>query len=147
MKPFLENKKNDNSKLKNIISTIYKKYNIININTYLDNYKFLYNNEIKPKLINLEKYNKEKKMTGFWLVLFLPQYLFILDDNFKPLVNDIINIKNIKQFMKNKFNIIMDNNKRNSHQNSNDNYLKYTNEQNRKDIKDIYKYDYKYLFN
>ena len=129
------------------LHNIYKKYNIIDITTYLKNYKLLYDSEIKPRLINLKKYNEKKNMCIYWIGLFLPQHLYILDDKFKPLVNDIVNINNIKTFMKNKFNIEMDNKKRNSHKNSNDNYLKFVNQQNIKDIKEIYKNDYKYLFN
>tara|TARA_B110000285_G_C14883549_1_gene495087 strand:+ start:423 stop:683 length:261 start_codon:yes stop_codon:yes gene_type:complete len=79
-------------------------------------------------------------MTINYLVGYLPQYLFICDDNKNILVDDVINIKDINEFFYKKFNI--DVSKKNIHKNSNDIYLNYLTDENIKNIKAIYKDDY-----
>ena len=132
----------------NKVNELYLKYNITDITSFLNNYLIFYNNEIKPHISNLEIINKTKNMTYYYIVGYLPQYLFICDDNFKLLVDDVVNINQIDYFLKNKFNIVLDDNDRlNTHKNSKDNYYNYLTTENIKDIKEIYKEDYKYLFN
>lgn len=130
------------------LSEVYKKYNISDITSFLNNYTTFYNNEVKPILPNLNIYNETVDMSTFYLVGFIPQYLFICDDNFNLLVDDVVNIKDCSTFMYNKFGIELDNTKKlNTHKNSNDDYYSYLTEQNINDIKNIYEIDYKYLFN
>lgn len=123
---------------------LYKKYNITSIQTFLDNYKVFYYNEIFSYISKLKEINSTKNMTYFYIVGFLPQYLFICNDTKKILVDDVINIKNEKQFLHEKFNI--DNLEHiNIHPYSFDNYNKYLTEKNIQDINEIYKDDYTYL--
>jgi hypothetical protein len=129
------------------IFKLYEKYKIVDIYSFLNKYKILYNNEIKPNISNLEQINKTTNMCYNYLVGFLPQYLFICDDNYNILVDDAININDMDIFLKNKFDINNET-KLNTHKNSNDNYNKYINDLNLNDIndiKDIYKEDYIYL--
>jgi len=130
----------------NKISTIYNKYNINSINSFLDNYPIFFANEINPYISNLKHFNKTTNMSISYIVGYLPQYLFICDDNFNILVDDVVNIKNVETFMLNKFGIEMNQTKINIHPNTNDNYYNYLSEKNIKDITEIYKDDYKYLF-
>ena len=131
----------------NKINELYLKYNITDITSFLNNYVIFYDNEIRPHLSNLEIINKTKNMTIYYIVGYLPQYLFICDDNFKLLVDDVVNIKQVNSFMKNKFNITFEDKKKlNTHKNTKDNYYSYLTPKNIQDIKEIYKEDYKYLF-
>jgi chondroitin 4-sulfotransferase 11 len=128
------------------LDNLYKKYNFTDITSFLNNYTIFYNNEIKPEILNLKYHNETKEMAIYYIVGFLPQYLFICDDNFNLLVDDIVNIKDIDTFMYDKFEIKLDKKiKLNGHKNSNDNYYDYLTEKNINDIKEIYKEDYKYL--
>jgi len=130
------------------ISNLYKKYNITDITSFLDNYLLFYSNEIQPHIYNLKYINESQNMTFFYIVGYLPQHLFICDDNFNVLVDDIVDIKDCNNFMFKKFGIKIDSEKKiNIHPHTNDNYYKYLKPQNIKDIKQIYKEDYKYLFN
>ena len=132
----------------NKISNLYQKYNITDITSFLDNYLLFYNNEIKPHINNLKYINETEDMRFLYIVGYLPQYLFICDDNFDVLVDDVVDIKDCNTFMLNKFGIKIDDKKRmNIHPNTNDNYYTYLTPQNIKDIKEIYKEDYTYLFN
>jgi hypothetical protein len=124
---------------------LYKKYNIETITSFLNNYKLFYENEVKPFILDLEKYNNSINMTIFYLVGFLPQYLFICDDDDNLLVDEVVNIDNCEKFMLNKFGISLGK-KINIHINSNDNYYNYTTPENISDIKEIYIKDYKILF-
>ena len=128
------------------ISNLYIKYNINSINSFLDTYPIFYNNEVKPHISNLKHINKNYDMTIYYLVGFFPQYLFICDDKFNILVDDVVNIKDCNTFMLNKFGIKISDEKKNTHNHTNDNYCKYLSEKNVIDIKEIYKEDYKYLF-
>lgn len=128
------------------IYNLYKKYNIYSINTFLNNYPIFFDNEIKPYISKLKDINKTTNMSSFYLVGYLPQYLFICNDDFKIIVDDVININDIETFMLNKFEIKIGKTKINTHPNTNDNYYKYLSEKNITDIKEIYKEDYKYLF-
>jgi len=130
----------------NKIAELYEKYNITSITTFLDNYVIFYNNEIKLHISNLKYINETYNMTYFYIVGYLPQYLFICDDKFNTLVNDLVNIKDCNTFMSNKFGITMLDKKINVHPHTNDNYYKYLTKKNIEDIKEIYKEDYKYLF-
>ena len=85
-------------------------------------------------------------MSIYYISCYIPQYLFILDNNYNLLVDNVINIKDINKFMYNKFKI-KNNTKLNTHKNTNDNYYSYVTEKNKNDIKEIYKKDYRYLFN
>lgn len=127
-----------------VLHELYKKYNITNIQSFLDNYKIFYYNEIFPYISKLKEINSTKNMCIFYIVGFLPQYLFICDDNKKLLVDDVVNIKNEKIFLYEIFNI-----KKlehiNIHPNSSDNYNQYLTENHIQDIKEIYKDDYEYL--
>ena len=127
------------------IYNLYNKYNINSITSFLNNYPIFFDNEIKPYISKLKDINKTTNMGIFYLVGYLPQYLFICDDDFNIIVDDVINIKDIETFMLNKFQIKMKKIKINTHPNTNDNYYKYLSEKNIKDIKEIYKEDYKYL--
>jgi hypothetical protein len=138
----LENFQGDNW---NIISNLYNKYNINCINSFLDNYPRFFANEVKPYISNLKHINETKNMCEFYINGYLPQYLFICDNNFNILVDDIVNIENVESFMLNKFGIKMNKKKINIHTHTNDNYYKYLSEKNIKDIKEIYKEDYKYF--
>ena len=129
------------------IDNLYKKYNITDVYSFLNSYKTFYNNEIKPEILELKKHNETKNMRNFYIVCFLPQYLFICDDNYNLLVDDIVNINDCDKFMYNKFGITLNNQKLNTHINSNDKYYNYVTQQNINDITEIYKEDYEYLFN
>ena len=85
--------------------------------------------------------NETKNMRIYYIVGFIPQYMFICDDNNNILVDDVVNIKDIDNFLYTKFNIKF-NIKINTHNNTNDNYYKYCTEENIKMIKNIYKNDY-----
>jgi hypothetical protein len=71
---------------------------------------------------------------------FLPQHLFICDDDDKILVNDVVNLKDINVFFQTKFRINVS--KQNTHPKTNDNYVQYVTEKNMADIKKIYQKDY-----
>ena len=130
------------------VSTLYKNYNIDSISSFLNNYPIFYDNEIKPHISNLIHINETQKMFQYYVVGYLPQYLFICDDSFNILVNDVVNIKDCDTFMFNKFDISQNQQQRlNTHSHTNDNYCEYLTEKNIEDIKEIYKEDYKYLFN
>lgn len=120
---------------------LYEKYNITNIQSFLDNYKVFYYNEIFPYISKLKEINSTKNMSFFYIVGFLPQYLFICDDNKNLLVDDIVNIKNEKQFLHEIFNV-KNLEHTNVHPNSFDNYNQYITEKHIQDIKEIYKDDY-----
>jgi len=128
------------------IDNLFKKYNITDIYSFLNNYKIFYYNEIKPKILELKKNYKKINMSIYYVSCYIPQYLFILDNNYNLLVDNVINIKDINKFMYNKFKI-KNNTKLNTHKNTNDNYYNYVTEKNKNDIKEIYKKDYLYLFN
>ena len=76
---------------------------------------------------------------------YIPQYLFICDDNNNILVDELINVNNLDDFLFKKFNI-KPKEKHNTHPKSNTNYKKYLSEENIKDIREIYKVDYQILF-
>ena len=127
-------------------SNLFKKYNITSIHTYLDNYQELYDNEIKPIIPKLKEYCENTYMRHSLHAGFLPQHIFICDDDYNILVDDIVNMENSKSFMKEKFNIDIGNIIANRHPHSQDDYKKYPTEENIKTIKSIYENDYKYLF-
>jgi hypothetical protein len=129
------------------VSNLYKKYNIIDIYSFLNSYKIFYENEIKPEILELKTHNEKINMTSFYIIGYLPQYLFICDNNYNLLVDDVINIKDCDNFMKKKFDITLPKKKLNLHKHSNDNYYNYLTEQNINDIKEIYKDDYTFLIN
>lgn len=128
------------------LSDLYIKYNMTDIYSYLNNFKTMYNNEIIPYLLNLKDVNKNNDMQFLYVVGFFPQYTFCCDDDFNILVDDVINIKDVDDFLLNKFGII-NNTKKNTHKDSNTDYSQFLNKQNIIDIQEIYKEDYKYLFN
>lgn len=128
----------------NKLYNIYKKYNINSIFDYLNNYTNIYYDVIFPKINKLKFYNKNYKMEFYYIVLFLPQYLFICDDNDKILVDDVFNINNLK-VVSEKFNIDLNTNKLNNSKSSDFN-IEQINENIIKKIKYIYKKDYE-IFN
>ena len=69
-----------------------QKHNIYDIHTFLDNFKSFYYEEIFPYISKLKKINNKENMCFYYIVGFLPQYLFICDDNKKILVDDVINL-------------------------------------------------------
>jgi hypothetical protein len=123
------------------VHDLYKKYNITDIYSFLKNFKTFYENEIQQFIPELNNLQKQQNMAIFFAVGYLPQYLFICDDNFSILVNDLINIKDVDSFLTNKFNI-KSQTKVNTHKNSNDCYKDYITEENKKDIMNIYHQDY-----
>ena len=58
-------------------------------------------------------------------------------NNFKLLVDDVVNIKEINSFMKNKFDITLNDIRLNSHKKSKENYYTYLTPTNIKEIKEI----------
>ena len=129
----------------NKISILYEKYNITDIYSFLNNYKKFYYTEIEPYISKLKMINSTENMTTFYVTGFLPQYLYICDDNKKILVDDVIDIKNQNEFLYKKFGII-NNSKTNCHEHSNENYTNYLSQQNITDIKEIYNIDYKLFY-
>lgn len=131
----------------NTLANLYKKYIITDIKSFLNNYSVFYKIEIEPQIEKLKIHNAQKNMSIFYVVGFLPQYLFIFDDNFILLVDEVVNIKDSNTFMYDKFGIAIDDtNKLNVHEHSNDNYYGYLTEKNINDIKKIYAEDYRRLF-
>jgi hypothetical protein len=131
----------------NILANLYIKYKITDIMSFLNNYSIFYKIEIEPQIANLKIHNAQKNMAIFYIVGYLPQYLFIFDDNFNLLVDEVVNIKDCNTFMYNNFGIdVDDTNKLNVHKNSNDNYYDYLTVKNINDIKQIYEEDYRLLF-
>ena len=88
----------------NKLYNIYKKYNINSIYDYLNNYKKIYYDLIFPKINKLKFYNENYNMQYYYIVLFLPQYLFICDDYDNILVDEIFNINNLNK-LEDKFSI------------------------------------------
>ena len=123
------------------IFNLYKKYGIKNIYTFLDNYKNFYYKEIYPYIDNIERVNKIKNMTYFYIVGYLPQYLFICDLNKKILVDDVILMKDENNFLKEKFNIDKIEHL-NTHNHTNKDYKQFVSLKNTEDIFEIYKDDY-----
>jgi hypothetical protein len=131
----------------NNVANLYQKYNINSIGDFLDKYAVLYNSEIKPHICNLRHIANTQNMHIWHLVGFLPQHLFICDDNFNILVNDVVDIKHCNTFVLEKFGVAMSNRRKlNVHPHSNDDYRSYLTEKHVEDIREIYKEDYKYLF-
>jgi hypothetical protein len=129
----------------NVLNDLYKKYDFFNVESFLMNFNAFYDQEIKPNIKNLKKISETKCMTYYYLVGFLPQHLFICDNNGKILVDDVVNIKNVDKFLNKTFGI-NNNSKLNTHQYTEENYKKYLSDENIKMIKSIYSDDYKYLF-
>jgi hypothetical protein len=51
-----------------ILHELYKKYNITNIQSFLDNYRIFYYNEIFPYISKLKEINSTKEMSIFYIV-------------------------------------------------------------------------------
>ena len=92
----------------NKLYNIYKKYNINSIYDYLNNYSKIYYDLIFSKIDKLKFYNENYDMRFYYIVLFLPQYLFICDNNNNILVDEIFNINNLNELEK-KLNINLKN--------------------------------------
>ena len=130
----------------NKISILYEKYNITDIYSFLNKYKKFYYTEIEPYISKLKIITSTTEMSVFYVAGYLPQYLYICDNNKKILVDDVIDIKNQNDFLYKKFGII-NNTKKNSHKHSDENYLNYLSPQNIEDIKIIYNIDYELFYN
>lgn len=124
----------------NKIKNLYDKYNIFDIQTFLNNYEIFYKNEIEQYIDNLEYINSVKDMSCYYICGYLPQYLFICDDNENILVDDVFNIDNLSPL--NEKLHINTNVKLNTHKNSTDNYNKHVTEKDIHMIRNIYAKDY-----
>ena len=89
--------------------------------------------------------NKTKNMTYFYIVGFLPQYLFVCDENKNIIVDEVINIKNIDNYLT-KYSDNSEVKQLNTHLHTNENYTKYLSQDNINVIMKIYKDDYE-IFN
>ena len=127
------------------VKNLYNKYNIKDIKSFLDNYKLFYENEIEPNIKNITEYDNNHCACSI-IHAYIPQYLFICDDKKNILVDDVINVNDINDFLFKKFNI-KSTDKLNTQLQSSDNYIKYLSEENIKDIIEIYKVDYQLFFN
>ena len=128
----------------------FKKYGITDIISFLDNFQKMYNDKFKPFVLDPKRINKNlddfhKGTTRLITQGFYPQYLFIMDDNYELLVDDVVDINDIDKFLKNKFGI-EPGEKVNTHDHTNDSYMSYVTPEHLKMIKKIYAKDYKYLF-
>lgn len=128
----------------NIIDKLYERYKFKCINSFLCNYREFYFNEIEP----FRKIIQEKKplinLEVAYQIGFLPQNEFICDGDGKLLVNDVVNLASITDFMKKRFKV-KKMSRNNTHKNSFDNYYKYIGDNDILLARDIYHYDYKYF--
>lgn len=138
------NLKTDKDKWPNIINNLFEKYKIVDIKSFLNNYKEFYNIEIKPLIENIEYINKTQDMCYHYGAGFFPQTLFICDENDNILVDKIINISNINNYLLEKFNI-NSTVKINTHSHTGTDYKQFYSKKNFIDIYKIYEKDFKIL--
>jgi hypothetical protein len=127
------------------ISNLYEKYNITDIYSFLDSFGLIYKNEVCPIIPLLNKIQQTQTMHYYYLICFFPQYMFICDDSKNILVDKIVKINEVDDFLCDTFGIVNDT-RLNTHPMSESNYNNFVSDKNAVEIKKIYADDYKYLY-
>jgi hypothetical protein len=127
------------------LNDLYIKYDITDIYSFLEKFEYFYKNEVVPNIQYLKENYKSINMAFWYISIYLPQYLFICDDQCRLLVDHVVDIKNIDEFMLKKFDISFTK-KLNTHKNTDDNYMSYVSKKAEKTIREIYKKDYDLFF-